>query len=156
MPAAEYCFAPMHRENRVIWSPTILLLSERVPVIMLPAQSSGLRIAFGNLIGNALKYDLEGGNVRIRATGRDDYWEFGIWNDGAGIPRDKIKELFQKSHRLNTAGIPKRKGDGLGLFVTKKIVQLHGETIDVESEEGHWVEFSFVLPKIDGEAEGEE
>jgi len=108
-----------------------------------------MRIVFGNLIGNALKYGREGGTIRLRVANRGDHYEFGVWNEGIGIPREKMGDLFQKFRRLNQAGLPKRKGTRVGLFVTREIVELHGGAIRAESEEGHWVEFILALPKPD-------
>jgi len=108
-----------------------------------------MRVIFDNLIGNALKYGREGGMIRIRGNHRAHEYEFGVWNDGVGIPKSRLSELFRKFHRLNQANLPKRRGSGLGLYVTKTIIERHGGTIRAESVEGEWVEFVFTLPKPD-------
>ena len=61
-----------------------------------------------------------------------------------GIPPDKLGVVFQKFTRLESA--PARKGTGLGLFITRHIVEAHGGRIEVESRPGAWVEFRFTLP----------
>ena len=120
----------------------------------LKADPALMRIVYDNLLGNALNYGHEGGTIRLRATDKGEFYEFGVWNEGVGIPADRMSELFQKFHRIEQPTLPKRRGTGLGLFVTREIIERHGGTIRAESEQGRWVEFVFTLPK-DGEARAE-
>ncbi len=115
--------------------------------VTLTADPSLMNIVYGNLIGNAIKYGREAGTIRLRAKDCGEHWEFGVWNDGVGITEDKMPELFQKFSRIRQEGQPKRKGTGLGLFVTREIIEKHGGTIHADSEAGHWIEFVFTLPK---------
>ena len=116
------------------------------PIILL-GDPGLLRIVFGNFIGNAIRYGSEAGTLRIRATERGDRWELGVWNSGIGIPADRMGDLFQKFSRIQQPGQPKRKGTGLGLFVTREIVEQHGGEVFAESEPGDWAEFIVRLPK---------
>jgi two-component system, NtrC family, sensor kinase len=105
-----------------------------------------LQIVYGNLIGNAIKYGREACTIGLRANNLGDRWEFGVWNDGAGVPREHMGDLFQKFRRIQRPGQPLRKGTGLGLFVTREIVEQHGGSIRAESVEGRWIEFIIELP----------
>jgi two-component system NtrC family sensor kinase len=107
-----------------------------------------LRIVFGNLIGNAIKYGREGGEIRCGFEDEGPSYRFHVWNEGPGIPADKLGVIFEKFVRLEReAGSRGRRGTGLGLFITKEIITRHGGEIWAESSEGEWAEFIFRLPK---------
>lgn len=70
-----------------------------------------------------------------------------MWNEGEGVPEDEIDKLFTKFTRLRSGEkIREERGSGLGLFITREIIQKHGGKIWVESEEGKWANFIFTLP----------
>lgn len=105
------------------------------------------REVFENLISNAIKYGRDDGLLRLDAQRRDGFVEFSVFNEGPGIPPDKLETVFQKFMRLEEAdGTRRQKGTGLGLFITRHIVEAHGGRIGVESEPGQWVRFHFTLP----------
>jgi signal transduction histidine kinase len=112
-----------------------------------------VREIFENLVSNAVKYGRDGGSITITARGDGGMVNFTVRNDGAGIPADRIPELFQKFSRLEGTDVARRqKGTGLGLFITKTIVEAHGGKIEARSMPGEWAEFEFSLPR--GEAKG--
>lgn len=106
------------------------------------------REVFENLISNAIKYGREQGKLRISSsTASPDLIEFVVANEGDGIPPEKIGTIFQKFSRLEDQQATRRqKGTGLGLFITKHIVEAHGGKIEVRSEVNQWTEFRFTLP----------
>lgn len=109
-----------------------------------------LRIVFRNLIGNAIKYGREGGEIRCSFKDEGASYRFHVWNEGPGIPADKLGVIFEKFVRLEFergAGLQGRRGTGLGLFITKEIIARHGGEIWAESIEGNWADFIFRLPK---------
>jgi signal transduction histidine kinase len=115
--------------------------------VLLDADVNMVREVFENLISNAIKYGREQGNITVRSTPAGEFVEFAVRNEGEGIPEARMGELFQKFGRLNsTESARKQKGTGLGLFITKNIVEAHGGAITVTSESGEWVEFVFSLP----------
>jgi signal transduction histidine kinase len=69
-----------------------------------------------------------------------------VTNHGIGIPVDRFPELFEKFHRLQDPRLRSRKGTGVGLYLVKRIVELHGGTVGVEGEYGQWIRFWFELP----------
>jgi signal transduction histidine kinase len=115
--------------------------------LWLKADLNMTREVFENLISNAVKYGRDEGLLQLDAQRKDGFVEFSVFNEGAGIPRDKIETVFQKFTRLEEAdGTRRQKGTGLGLFITRHIVEAHGGRIHVESEPDHWVRFRFTLP----------
>lgn len=104
---------------------------------------------FNNLIGNALKFTHEG-NVTLSASLRgikDDLAtvNFMVSDTGIGIPKEKVKEIFEDYEQASRETTRKYGGTGLGLAITKKLVELHGSDIDVHSIEDEGTRFSFVI-----------
>lgn len=100
---------------------------------------------FSNLGGNALKFTPDGGPLEIRAAGRDGNLEFAVSDSGAGIAPDDIPHIFDRYWQSTRTG---RHGVGLGLAITRGIVQAHGGTIRVESTVGYGSTFRFTLPIV--------
>ncbi|MBC7326606.1 GAF domain-containing protein [bacterium] len=98
-----------------------------------------------NLISNAVKYSPNGGEVRV--TIKEDPETGGVLtavkDQGLGIPKDVLPRLFQRFYRVEGRKIS---GTGLGLYLTKHLVEAHGGKIWVESEEGKGSTFYFTLP----------
>jgi len=115
--------------------------------VVLRADLNMTREVFENLISNGIKYGRDGGALALRAQARDGFVEFAVRNEGTGIPPDKQKVIFEKFTRLeDDQAIRRQKGTGLGLFITRHIVEAHGGRIEVESRPQGWVEFRFTLP----------
>jgi signal transduction histidine kinase len=105
-----------------------------------------LRIVYDNLLSNAVKYGREDGYVRLGAELKAGMIELSVENAGEGIPRDQVGRLFKKFSRLALVEETGQRGTGLGLFICRAIVEQHGGTIGVDSEEGRWTRFAFTLP----------
>jgi len=120
-------------------------LDNQIPPMRIRGDTNMIREVFENLVSNAVKYGRQGGTITLRGTALDRFVQFAVRNEGEGIPTDKIGTLFSKFSRLKThASHPK--GTGLGLFITKAIVEAHGGQIEVESVPEQWTEFRFTLP----------
>ncbi len=113
--------------------------------IMLLADMNMTREVFENLVHNAIKYGKDNGALTLSARPAAEFVEFSVKNEGDGIPQDKMDKLFQKFSRVN--GENRQKGTGLGLFITKHIVEAHGGRVGVSSKAGEWVEFVFSFPR---------
>ncbi len=72
-----------------------------------------------------------------------------VEDSGPGIPQVAIPHLFTKFYRISSSLMMGAKGTGLGLYISKAIVEAHGGRIWVESEEGHGTVFKFSLPKAE-------
>ncbi len=110
------------------------------------ADKTRLRQVFINLLSNAVKYNVEGGKITVDAQERGDLLRILVSDTGVGIAVDKISRVFSPFDRLdaeNTSVL----GAGVGLSVSKKIVELLGGNIGLDSELGKgstfWVEFAF-------------
>jgi len=115
--------------------------------VVLEGDEELLRVVYGNLIGNACKYGREGGVIRLRTKNQGTIWRMEVWNDGPGVPREKMDRLFQKFSRIRQSQKGVAKGTGLGLFISRTIVELHGGKIWAEGVEGEWIHFVIELPK---------
>lgn len=96
-----------------------------------------------NLIGNALKFTPEGGKVVLRAEQNEKDIIFSVCDTGPGIPEAKKVQIFEKYAQLRTAD---RRGLGLGLHISKMLVEAHGGNLWVETTLGHGSTFFFSIP----------
>jgi signal transduction histidine kinase len=101
---------------------------------------------FLNLIGNAIKFRRPHvpPRVRVSATTEDSEWRFSISDNGTGLSPQNVERLFQVFRRFHAAS--QYPGTGIGLALSRKIVQLHGGRIWAESVEGQGTTFHFSLP----------
>ena len=111
-----------------------------------------LRQVIGNLLSNAIKYSPQGGLVQVTASVRGDAVRFEVRDEGIGIPTEQQPRIFTKFFRADAAasGIT---GTGLGLAVSRDIVESHGGQIGFMSAEGEGTTFFVELPGADGSAE---
>jgi signal transduction histidine kinase len=108
-----------------------------------------------NLFSNAIKFSPAGGNVIAAIDDNAEEWlKVKVIDQGPGIPQDVQKQLFERFQMGAHEGSRKYKGSGLGLYICKVIVEAHGGTVGVTSEEGKGSTFWFRLPRGSG-ANGE-
>lgn len=100
-----------------------------------------------NLAGNAMKFTPAGGRITLTAEAKGAEIEFAVKDTGPGIPADKLDAVFEKFKQLDRDAA-KRAGYGLGLSICRKIVELHGGRIWVESKVGEGSRFVFALPRV--------
>ena len=105
-----------------------------------------LQIVYKNLLHNALKYGRENGKIKIGFKQEETRYQFEVWNEGRGLSPDEIALLFQRFVRLGD-DVKGYRSTGLGLFITKEIIEKHGGTIRAESQPGDWINFIFTLPR---------
>ncbi len=103
-----------------------------------------------NLMDNAVKYRKpnEPLDVTMKTWNDNDHLYLSITDTGMGIKKENIKKVFEKFYRVHTGNVHDVKGFGLGLAYVKKIVDLHGGTIRVDSEYGKGTTFTIKLPII--------
>jgi len=117
---------------------------EDVPEVI--SDPSQLEIVMDNLISNAIKYTPEGGNVEVRLRKEDKKIVFEVEDSGIGIPKREHHKVFEKFERASNVEEVKETGSGLGLFLTKEIIEKLGGKIDFESEKGKGSTFWFQIP----------
>lgn len=114
--------------------------------IELNADRGRLTQVFISLIDNAIKFT-EKGSIEVQIQGKDSGVDVGISDTGIGISSDDLPRVFDKLQQFSRAYGPGEKGVGLGLSITKGLIELHGGKIRVESEPGKGAKFSFWLPR---------
>jgi len=102
---------------------------------------------FGNLLSNAIKYDPDGGDISIAVSDDGDSARVSVQDAGIGIPEEAIPRLFDRFFRVGDTTLASAKGLGLGLFITRSLVEAHGGTIEVSSTPGVGSTFTVLLPK---------
>lgn len=107
---------------------------------------SRLRQVMSNLIQNAIKYT-EQGKIEIFAEEQGKMCQISVKDTGIGIPETHIPRLFERFYRVDKARSRSVGGTGLGLAIVKHILESHGSSISVNSEEGAGSEFSFKIKK---------
>jgi two-component system phosphate regulon sensor histidine kinase PhoR len=112
----------------------------------LRADAAALTRALWNLLDNAIKYSEQEREVWVSVDGSPDGVAIAVRDHGLGIPHRERKEIFRKFIRGEKAKQLGIKGTGLGLAMVSHIVEAHGGTIELESEEGRGSTFRLVLP----------
>ena len=98
-----------------------------------------------NLLSNAVKFSPPGGVVTIGVEPRDGWVEFRVTDHGRGVPANFQRAIFERFRQVETSDAREKGGTGLGLAICKSIVEQHGGTIGVDSEEGKGSTFWFRL-----------
>jgi signal transduction histidine kinase len=101
--------------------------------------------ALVNLAGNAIKFT-DCGEVKICASEKDGFFTIAVHDSGPGISLADQSKIFEEFHQADNSSTRKKGGTGLGLTITKRIVELHGGKIWVESAPGCGSSFFFTLP----------
>lgn len=105
-----------------------------------------MRVVMDNLVGNAVKYGRENGTVRITVRRDTHGLRVAVRNDGVGVSAENIPKLFTKFYRVHDRATTTTKGTGVGLYLVRRFVELHGGKVGVEGEYGSWVTFWFEIP----------
>ena len=101
-----------------------------------------------NLIENAVKFTNENGYIELKTEDLPGRTCFTIRNSGAGIPADEISMIFDRFYKTDKSRSKDKTGMGLGLYIVRTIIRLHGGEITVSSVENEYCQFSFWIPNI--------
>lgn len=112
-----------------------------------------LEQVLGNLLENAVKYSPEGSDIFVTVEDKGEQIETSVSDRGIGIPTDELGQVFERFHRGRQVSSTNYGGLGLGLYITKQIVERHSGTIWVESKEGAGTTFHFSLPLTSADAD---
>lgn len=122
--------------------------SEQLPLIL--ADAGKVKRILYNLVSNAIKFTHEGGRVILEAHVVDGMVEISVTDTGIGISAEDQKKIFAEFQQLESAHTRKYEGTGVGLALSRKLVEMHGGQIWVESELGKGSRFTFSLPMTPG------
>lgn len=99
-----------------------------------------------NLLSNAVKFTEDGGSVSVAAHTDNGSLVISVVDTGIGIAEENQEKVFEKFHQIDGSYARRQEGTGLGLALTKELVELHGGRIDLESKEGRGSRFTVYLP----------
>jgi Amt family ammonium transporter len=105
-----------------------------------------MRQVLYNLLSNGIKFTPRGGRVRLSVRAHERELVLSVADTGVGIRGEDLPRLFGELEQLGAGPDPRPEGSGLGLALTKKLVELHGGAISVESEHGRGSTFTFTVP----------
>jgi two-component system phosphate regulon sensor histidine kinase PhoR len=132
-------FQPFARASNV---ETEFSFDENLPKILTDPQQ--IKVVMENLLDNAIRYSQRKGKIKIRLERKGEGIYFEIKDSGVGIPQEDQKYIFQKFFRSKSK---EKGGTGLGLFITKSIIEKLGGKIWFESKEGEGTTFYLTLPR---------
>ena len=145
----------MHRLLRDVLRQMEMQIEERQGGVTLQADAvhfwvkgdkTHLTNVFCNLVDNAVKYSAGKPRLRIRTYDNGPYWGVAVTDSGIGIEKEYRKRVFDAFFRVPTGDVHDVKGFGLGLAYIKKMVELHGGTVTLQSEKGKGATFTVTLP----------
>ena len=119
---------------------------ENLTPVTVSADKDMLHQAVYNLVDNAVKFTPENGEIRLKLTSDEKNVTFSIANTGAGISSEEISKVFERFYKVDKSRSYDVKGAGLGLYIVKTIVEMHGGTVSAQSSEGQYTEFTFTIP----------
>ena len=100
-----------------------------------------------NICDNAIKFSHNGGKYEIRITEKDRRIHVSVYNEGVGIPSEDVARIFDRFYKSDKSRGLDKSGVGLGMYISRTIIDAHGEQIWAESELGKWCRFTFTLQK---------
>lgn len=112
---------------------------------LIRADRNKLQQIFSNLVSNAIKFGKEEGLVKIRIKQMPDMLHIEVIDNGIGVSADDQQKLFKPFIQLDSSSTRKYKGNGIGLYIAKQFVELHGGSIWLESEVGKGSTFTFSI-----------
>lgn len=122
-------------------------ISNGLPVsLIVRADRNRVEQVITNLLDNALKFNKDGGSIKIYADDIQNVLKVFVEDTGIGIPAKDIPRIFERFYRVDKARSREMGGTGLGLSIVKHIAELHGGSVGVESIEGLGSKFWFTIP----------
>ncbi|MCU0441322.1 MAG: ATP-binding protein [Bacteroidia bacterium] len=115
-------------------------------MLLLRADKDLLQQVIVNLLGNAMKFTAEGGAIKVNVVEENEWVHVSVSDTGKGIPLEWQPFIFDKFFQAINQTVKKPVGTGLGLAICKRIVEMHGGSIEVKSELGKGAHFRFMIP----------
>lgn len=144
LPMVEYAWSQMMATAEKKSQQLMTDFAAKLPTVF--GDRDKLQAALVNLVGNAVKYTPDGGEIIVRCGFDDEWIRVAVQDNGPGIPLDEQVKVFEKFYRgSNTVDLDER-GNGLGLAFTREVARMHGGDIDLESRDGEGSTFTMRLP----------
>jgi signal transduction histidine kinase len=119
-------------------------LPDKLPLCEIDSQR--ITQVLHNLISNAVTHTPRDGTITISATESGHYVKVTVADTGEGIPAEELENIFERFYRVDRSRSRRTGGSGLGLTITKRLVEAHGGKISVQSEPGKGSRFNFTVP----------
>ena len=100
-----------------------------------------------NLLSNAVKFNKVDGTIYVNLYTKDDEIRITVRDEGIGIPKEKLSSIFKRFEQIQTKNKIEKQGSGIGLYLVKSLVTLHGGNIKVESKVNEGSKFIVTIPK---------
>lgn len=105
-----------------------------------------MTLAFSNLVENAIKYNVDGGWVKVILDADHQYFTVEVSDSGIGIPQESMEHIYERFYRVDKSHSREIGGTGLGLAITRNVILMHRGSINVKSEEGKGTTFIVKIP----------
>ena len=112
------------------------------------ADKDAIHQIFYNICDNAIKFSREGGAYEIDISEKSGTVYVSVYNEGEGIPEEDIPFIFERFYKSDKSRGKDKSGVGLGMHISRAIIEAHGQKIWVESEHGKWCRFTFTLQGV--------
>ncbi len=132
------------------FSPDATSKNEVAPLFYIRVDIDQFREVLGNLVENAVKYTREG-TVTVAIKGTDERVLISVTDSGIGIPAEDIPHLFQKFYRVDNSDTREIGGTGLGLYLSRRLIESANGQLSVDSEYGKGSTFTIDLPRVPAE-----
>lgn len=120
---------------------------ESMSNIELVADEDMLHQVIYNLVDNAIKFTPEGGYIEVGARQEQGQVTIRIRNSGEGLSPEEVNRVFERFYKVDKSRSKDVKGTGIGLYIVKSIIELHGGQIHINSRQGEYCEFEFWIPQ---------
>lgn len=129
-----------------LWTAKQLVLDVDLEEVIIEADEDQLSQVWLNLLGNSIKFSSENHSIRIELQVRRDYAIVKMSDNGIGIPEEELNAIFEPFYKVDKSRDRVMNGSGLGLSITKRIIDIHSGTIEVRSKNGKGTDIIVKLP----------
>lgn len=124
----------------------IELVLESIRMVTAEIDEVKLSLAISNMVENAIKYNVEGGWVRVSLNADHKYFFVKVQDSGIGIPEESQEQIFERFYRVDKVRTQETGGTGLGLAITRNAIRMHNGNIKMYSKEGEGTTFTIRIP----------
>jgi len=134
-------------DYEVVFNAKKIDVREQIPSkLKVKGDREHLQRVFINLIDNAIKYNHEGGKIEFKVSVKNGGVQISLFNTGTGIPAPDLARVFEPFYRVEKSRSAEYGGSGLGLSIVKRIIELHGGRIDIESKPSAGTQVNIFIP----------